>query len=168
MSREVQVNASSIAAADTAGVLVSARCGKRCLSPDGARCELLAGHDGAHRNGGLIWHDPPLLLVGGKPVEPLSERELALLDAIGSPAWSPARKQLLAVPVRHAGAALDGEQLPLDAEVALGRPVSRAPLGSAPAGIFSSATRRKVHGTSAPHRSKRLDRRPDDVEGERG
>lgn len=29
------------------------------------QCELERGHDGPHRNGGLVWHDPPLLFVGG-------------------------------------------------------------------------------------------------------
>jgi len=36
----------------------------------GAQCELAAGHDGPHRNGCLIWHDPPRIMVGGKPYEP--------------------------------------------------------------------------------------------------
>lgn len=35
---------------------------KYALEP-GAPCELAEGHDGPHRNGGLIWHDPPLYLV---------------------------------------------------------------------------------------------------------
>jgi hypothetical protein len=35
----------------------------------GAQCELEAGHDGTHRSGGLVWHDPPALFVGGVLVE---------------------------------------------------------------------------------------------------
>lgn len=45
-------------------------CSYTCLTPDGATCELEQGHEGPHRNGGLIWHDPPLLLVDGKPYVP--------------------------------------------------------------------------------------------------
>jgi hypothetical protein len=29
----------------------------------GARCELDVGHQGAHQNGELSWHDPPLVEV---------------------------------------------------------------------------------------------------------
>lgn len=29
----------------------------------GAQCELELEHDGPHRNGGLIWHDPPIVYV---------------------------------------------------------------------------------------------------------
>lgn len=34
----------------------------------GARCIRVAGHDGPHRTGHLIWHDPPIVFVGGKRV----------------------------------------------------------------------------------------------------
>jgi len=37
------------------------------LTP-GARCELELGHDGPHRNGLLVWHDPAVLYVGGERV----------------------------------------------------------------------------------------------------
>jgi hypothetical protein len=35
------------------------------------QCELETGHDGPHSssNGALRWHDPPLLLIDGKPPE---------------------------------------------------------------------------------------------------
>jgi hypothetical protein len=36
------------------------------VTVDGAQCELKHGHKGPHRNGCLIWHDPPLLVVGGR------------------------------------------------------------------------------------------------------
>lgn len=51
----------------------------RLLLGPGAQCELDPGHgDGTpehdrrrrHRSGNLVWWDPPLLLVGGKPVDP--------------------------------------------------------------------------------------------------
>jgi hypothetical protein len=28
-------------------------------------CELEAGHAGVHRNGPLLWHEPPLVIVDG-------------------------------------------------------------------------------------------------------
>ena len=44
------------------------RCANRCPDPlpPGARCECEQDHDGPHRNGGLIWHDPAKLIVGEK------------------------------------------------------------------------------------------------------
>jgi hypothetical protein len=30
-------------------------------------CDLTWGHAGLHRTNMLIWHEPPLLLVGGEP-----------------------------------------------------------------------------------------------------
>lgn len=48
----------------------------------GAKCELADQHDPPHRNGTLLWHDPPLLLLDGKPPPPLSERDLALIEGI--------------------------------------------------------------------------------------
>lgn len=39
---------------------------KHLLVP-GAQCEQEDGHVGPHRNGGLIWHDPAKLIVGGAP-----------------------------------------------------------------------------------------------------
>ena len=35
----------------------------------GAQCEHEADHDGPHRNGCLVWHDPPRIVVGGVPYE---------------------------------------------------------------------------------------------------
>jgi hypothetical protein len=49
-----------------------------------ARCELELEHDGPHRNGGLIWHEPPLLLLDGAEVPPMTTADLERLDAIGS------------------------------------------------------------------------------------
>lgn len=46
------------------------RCDYRCLAPDGAQCELAVDHQGPHRSGLLIWHDPPMLFVDGKPYVP--------------------------------------------------------------------------------------------------
>jgi hypothetical protein len=46
------------------------RCDYRCLEPTGARCELDTEHRGPHRNGLLIWHDPPVIFVGGEPYLP--------------------------------------------------------------------------------------------------
>ncbi len=48
----------------------------------GPTCERADPHDGTnapHRNGLLVWHDPPLILVAGEPVAPLTDRERALL-----------------------------------------------------------------------------------------
>jgi hypothetical protein len=51
----------------------------RHLLKPGAQCELEADHAGAHRNGGLIWHAPPKVIVGGRfygiePWDGLEER----------------------------------------------------------------------------------------------
>jgi hypothetical protein len=35
----------------------------------GAQCEHEEGHDGPHRNGLLVWHDPPAVFVGGERIE---------------------------------------------------------------------------------------------------
>jgi hypothetical protein len=51
-------------------------CTYRCLTPDGAQCELEDAHAGPHRNGLLIWHDPPVIFVGGKPYEPPTHGDL--------------------------------------------------------------------------------------------
>jgi hypothetical protein len=32
-----------------------------------AQCEHDAGHEGPHRNGSLVWHDPPVVIVVPKP-----------------------------------------------------------------------------------------------------
>ena len=48
----------------------------------GPVCQLADPHDGTnvpHRNGLLVWHDPPLILVAGEPVRPLTDRERGLL-----------------------------------------------------------------------------------------
>ncbi len=40
--------------------------GLKHLTTPGAQCELEHGHDGPHRNGLLVWHDPPAVYVGGE------------------------------------------------------------------------------------------------------
>lgn len=62
------------------------RCGYRCLKPDGAQCEHDADHEGPHRNGLLVWHDPPIVFVGGEPVQPLTRAEVDRLEQIGTAA----------------------------------------------------------------------------------
>lgn len=73
------------AADGTEGQRCAARCKPRPLPPSltiekasthplyryslepGAQCDLADAHDGPHRAGGLIWHEPPLIVVAGKP-----------------------------------------------------------------------------------------------------
>lgn len=38
-------------------------------------CTLEDGHDGPHRTLGAIWHDPPIVTVGGKEVAAIAEPE---------------------------------------------------------------------------------------------
>lgn len=42
----------------------------RYLLEPGAQCEHERGHDGAHRNGLLAWHDPPLFTTGSGNDQP--------------------------------------------------------------------------------------------------
>lgn len=50
----------------------------------GAQCTLELDHAEPYRDGGLIWHDPPLLLVDGQPVSPLTRAESDRLQRIGT------------------------------------------------------------------------------------
>lgn len=45
------------------------RCPVELRLPPLIPCELVRGHAGAHRSGLLLWHEPPLVLIDGEPVD---------------------------------------------------------------------------------------------------